>query len=270
MPDLCQKEFGRCNSDDIPFGPTTSADDRPQSGSVPWGIPITRCVREGTVALTFDDGPSDSTTEILEILQAANATATFFVTGNNKGKGQIDRTLQWREVIQAIDAGKHQIASHGWSHFNLDELDSEDRKQEMYRNERALANIIGRYPTYMRPPYIQCGVASRCLEDMKDLGYHVIDWTIDSKDDKYPKNPKAMNIAIDGALPKYPDGGIIFVQHDTIPVSAVQTTKHILRKVEENGWRAVTVAGCLGSTLQEAYRSKMPVTEDSSGIVIAT
>jgi peptidoglycan/xylan/chitin deacetylase (PgdA/CDA1 family) len=41
----------------------------------------------------------------------------------------------------------------------------------MWKNEMALRNILGFFPTYMRPPYSACSAG--CEEDMKELGYHI-------------------------------------------------------------------------------------------------
>jgi peptidoglycan/xylan/chitin deacetylase (PgdA/CDA1 family) len=38
------------------------------------------------MALTFDDGPFIYTSHILDVLSQYNASATFFITGNNNGK----------------------------------------------------------------------------------------------------------------------------------------------------------------------------------------
>jgi peptidoglycan/xylan/chitin deacetylase (PgdA/CDA1 family) len=50
--------------------------------------------------------------------EARGAKATFLVTGNNIGKGYIDEN--WADVISKMYANGHQIASHTWSHQNLD------------------------------------------------------------------------------------------------------------------------------------------------------
>ena len=114
------------------------------------------------------------------MLAARNVKATFFITGNNLGKGDIDSTAQWISVIQRMYAEGHQVASHSWSHQNLDSLNESARRYEMIRIEQALLAIIGKYPTYMRPPYIICGV--QCKATMAALGYHVILWDLDTDD----------------------------------------------------------------------------------------
>jgi peptidoglycan/xylan/chitin deacetylase (PgdA/CDA1 family) len=48
------------------------------------------CKNDKQIALTFDDGPFNFTMHLLDVLASYGAKATFFVTGNNMGKGQID------------------------------------------------------------------------------------------------------------------------------------------------------------------------------------
>jgi peptidoglycan/xylan/chitin deacetylase (PgdA/CDA1 family) len=227
-------------------------------GSIPFGVPVTQCTRPGTIALTYDDGPSEYTSELLAILERADAKATFFVSRIVNGRGEIDIKNQWIQDIRRMEARSHQIGSHGWSHFNLDTLSSEQRRDEMYKNERAIANILGKYPTYMRAPYVLC--QKDCLKDMKDLGYKVIQWSVDSRDTEFPNDMVAVKKAVDAGFAEAGDsGGILLIQHDTLVESAVDLTEYVLEKVTAKGWRAVTVAECLGESLKDAYREKKPV-----------
>jgi peptidoglycan/xylan/chitin deacetylase (PgdA/CDA1 family) len=135
----------------------------------------------GTIALTFDDGPYLYTSHVLDLLKKYNARATFFVNGNNNGKGQIDNEANgWASLIRRMCAEGHQLASHTWSHLYMSSLTSIERKQEMWRNEMALRNILGFFPTYLRPPYIDCTAASGCIADIGELGYHSIYMDIDT------------------------------------------------------------------------------------------
>lgn len=124
--------------------------------------------------MTFDDGPSANTLELLKVLKDAGAKATFFIGANNNHKGEIDKVDRWVDSIKRMDFDGHQVASHTWSHPHMDKISSHQRKDEMYKTERALANIIGKYPSYMRSPYVQCSVKSGCMKDMSTLAYHVV------------------------------------------------------------------------------------------------
>jgi peptidoglycan/xylan/chitin deacetylase (PgdA/CDA1 family) len=44
------------------------------------------CQNAGEIALTFDDGPFIYTSHILDVLAQYNASAAFFITGNNNGE----------------------------------------------------------------------------------------------------------------------------------------------------------------------------------------
>jgi peptidoglycan/xylan/chitin deacetylase (PgdA/CDA1 family) len=72
----------------------------------------------------------------LDQFKAANAKATFFITGINIGKGAIDdASLPWPATIQRMIAEGHQVASHTWSHQDLSAITKEQRYDQMVRNE---------------------------------------------------------------------------------------------------------------------------------------
>lgn len=167
----CDYAYGPgCPENITPAGTNTSSIARTKLGSVSYGGEgIYNCVTPGTVAITYDDGPQKTyTSHILDVLATYNAKATFFVTGNNINKGEIDITQEFIDVIKRADAAGHQIASHTWTHLDLSAVSQIDRKNQMWKNEMALRNILGKIPTYMRPPYSSC--TGQCETDMADLG----------------------------------------------------------------------------------------------------
>jgi peptidoglycan/xylan/chitin deacetylase (PgdA/CDA1 family) len=60
------------------------------------------------LALTFDDGPGESTPDILEILAEHHVPATFFQCGAN-----VDRLPQ---IAREVAARGHEIGNHSYSH----------------------------------------------------------------------------------------------------------------------------------------------------------
>ncbi len=127
----------------------------------------------GKVALTFDDGPYIYTSDLLNLLKSNNVTATFFVVGANGGKGQIqDPATGYPAIIQRMRTDGHQIGSHTWSHQDLSALTAQQRHDQIIRNEIALTDILGYFPTYLRPPYTRWN--NDVLNDLKTLGYHVV------------------------------------------------------------------------------------------------
>ena len=61
-----------------------------------------------TVALTFDDGPAEFTSQVLDILREKQVRATFFVVG--------EMVAQRPDVLRAIVDSGHLIGNHTWSH----------------------------------------------------------------------------------------------------------------------------------------------------------
>lgn len=237
MPGKCQRGFGFCDSDIQPKGYNTSQDFRPLLGDVPYGQVITKCKVPRTIALTYDDGPTDNTEELLDILRDAKAKATFFICGISNGKGAIDETDKWNNVVQRMHDEGHQVASHTWSHRDLNKISTLDRSVEMVKNEQAISNILGMYPSYMRPPYLQCSSDSGCQRDMGQLGYHIIGWSTDSTDWLHEGDLDAMIDATDAAIDATDvSGNMLLIQHDSIRYSAIELTKHILSRISEKGW----------------------------------
>lgn len=161
---------------------------RPKFGSLPYGVEISSCLRPGTVALTFDDGPNPYLTgEVLDLLDERGVKATFFVNGLNSG--YITDPGKSQHVTRMIASGHH-IASHGWSHLNLNDVPYETKRSEITLLENALSGIMGGIPTYFRPPFGACN--GECLGLLAEYGYHVVSLHIQS--------PRLLLTCIPGSL----------------------------------------------------------------------
>ncbi len=100
---------------------------------------------EGGVALTFDDGPSPSSTPIvLDLLARHNLQATFFVVG--------EKAAKYPELIENIIAGGHTIGNHSWNHDYFLMLRSRKRLQEDICNTQKILKKSGIQPLVFRPP----------------------------------------------------------------------------------------------------------------------
>ncbi|GAB7346911.1 hypothetical protein MBLNU459_g1983t1 [Dothideomycetes sp. NU459] len=215
---------------------------------------------EGTIAVTFDDGPYIYTDYILDVLANYSAKATFFVTGNNNGKGEIDNAANpWATVIKRAYNEGHQIASHTWTHPYLSNLTSLQRRQQMWSNEMALRNVLGFFPTYMRPPYSDCTAASGCESDMAELGYHITYFDVDT-DDYANDSPLLIqnaknnfNAGIAGGSPSTSD--YLVIAHDIHNQTAHNLTAYMLQTLLAQGYKPVTVGECLGDPEANWYRN---------------
>src|SRR5580704_922220 len=99
-----------------------------------------------TVYLTFDDGLNPIwTPEILSILEATGAHASFFVIGEN--------AKAWPALVQREMRDGDTIGDHTWSHPNLTQLSSGAVFGELARDEHLIGVLTGKAPSLWRPPY---------------------------------------------------------------------------------------------------------------------
>ncbi|ODH20003.1 hypothetical protein ACO22_06019 [Paracoccidioides brasiliensis] len=261
----CQINYSNgCDALKTPGGDTTAGVARDQIGEVPYAYnPIYRCIVPNMVALTYDDGPNIYTSDLLDILDSYGAKATFFVTGINSNKGPIDDpNLPWKNLIQRMFEGNHQIASHTWGHQDLESLSAEQRRDQMIMNEMALRNIFGGFPTYMRPPYSKCSDESGCVQSMNDLGYHITYFDVDTDD--YNNAPPGLiqrskdifNNAMNAAEPSRRP--LLVIAHDVHQQTVYSLTPYMLERLYAAGYRAVTLGECLGDSPENWYRWAHP------------
>lgn len=97
------------------------------------------------LALTFDDGPSERTPEILELLDRHQARATFFQVGLHAER--------YPAIARAVSAAGHEIGNHTYSHPALWLRSAGFIESEIARAQRALTAIHGPAPKWFRAPY---------------------------------------------------------------------------------------------------------------------
>ena len=96
------------------------------------------------LALTFDDGPSEWTPAVLELLREHEAHATFFLIGQRVRERPDD-------ARRILDAG-HEIGSHTMTHPRLTEIGDEEVRREIEDGAHAVAEVAGERPRLFRAP----------------------------------------------------------------------------------------------------------------------
>jgi peptidoglycan/xylan/chitin deacetylase (PgdA/CDA1 family) len=170
----CLVDYGlACDGTQWPPGFNTSTTPRPKLGSVPYGTKLFSCTEEDTLALTYDDGPTQWTSDLLDILKANDVKATFYIRTINLHSDLVyHRSDKTPAIIRRMYNEGHQIAGHTWAHKNLDLMSPQQRRDEMVKAEMALNDILGFFPAYMRAPFNICD--KDCQAEMAELGYHVV------------------------------------------------------------------------------------------------
>ena len=194
---------------------------------------ISARAEEKCIALTFDDGPHIKyTLEILDILKENNATATFFIIGEN-AKAHPDI------IEKIIDAGC-EIGNHTWSHAFLDTLNSQAIYEEIAKADTLLKNLTGNNPLVFRPPGGRYN--ERVLKIAEDFGYTTVLWSKDTRDWSCPTVDKVISSALDS-----PTNGDIILFHDYNAKNSPtpEALRKILPKLIEDGYKTVTVSELL-------------------------
>ncbi|KAJ7671435.1 hypothetical protein DFH06DRAFT_1468165, partial [Mycena polygramma] len=106
----------------------------------------TNCTVPGTVAFTFDDGPYKWGKNISDMFTSAGGHCTFFVNGNNWAC-----IYDYADNLKYVYGKGHQVASHTWSHANLQTLSQNQTDSEILKVDVALQNILGVTPACLRP-----------------------------------------------------------------------------------------------------------------------
>lgn len=154
--------------------------------------------RRRTIALTFDDGPSESTPALLDILDRHNARATFFQCGAN-----VERLP---DIARQVFRAGHEIGNHTYSHRRLDFRPPGFIFDEVSRAQSAIEQATGARPNLFRAPY---GVRWFGLREVqKQLGLLGVMWTEIAHDWRLPAE-RVVTRLIQACSP-----GAIFCLHD--------------------------------------------------------
>lgn len=114
-------------------------------GPVTWQGPRAGPRDIRAIALTFDDGPSESTPHLLDLLDEHQAQATFFVCGQN--------VKRLPGVAREIVARGHEIANHTHSHAALYLKGRDFMRSEVITAQSQIADTTGVTPRLFRPPF---------------------------------------------------------------------------------------------------------------------
>ena len=133
------------------------------------------------IYLTFDDGPSKYTKDLLAILKKYNVKATFFVVG-----------LAYQDVISDIYADGHAIGIHSYTHEYSDIYASEEAYfADLYKMRDVIYEKTGYYTNLVRFPggssntiskkYNE-GIMTRLAQSLEEKGFAYFDWNVSSGD----------------------------------------------------------------------------------------
>lgn len=197
---------------------------------------LTANVRETNVLyLTFDDGPSARTEEILDILAEKNVKATFFVVGF--------QDESQKAILQRIVAEGHTLAMHSYSHDYAKIYASvEDYLSDMYQIFSLIKETTGVTPTLFRFPGgsingYSHGIYQELIAEMLRRGFIPFDWNISSEDAASSSLVPAetlLNNVVSGAANVR--RGVILMHDSATKTTTVQALAPTIDRLREQGF----------------------------------
>ncbi|KAK3829525.1 MAG: hypothetical protein JOS17DRAFT_748479 [Linnemannia elongata] len=208
---------------------------------------IDTCTKPGVVALTFDDGPGMYNDQLLALLAKKNVKATFFVLGS-----MIAANAQQAGALKKILAGGHQLASHTYSHGNLDAMTEDAMRLEISKTSDIMFQNAGVRPAYMRAPEGRC--AAVCTKVMESLGLVISHWNVDTNDWRFKdlapavaadKSMEEINkVIIQDSNPA--TDSFILLEHEIHKFSVDLVAERVIDTITAKGYKFVTMEECVG------------------------
>ena len=180
---------------------------------------------EKKIALTFDDGPSIFTLEVLALLKKYNVKATFFCIGKN--------IETHPEILKQIIAEGHLVGNHSYSHSTFfDFYNAEKIREEIQKTDVLLEKFTLKKINFFRPPY---GVTTPSIRRaLKKTGHKVIGWNIRSLDG----GTKNQDLILNRIIKRVSPGGIVLL-HDTASHS-VLVLEQFLQFLQQNNYKVIS------------------------------
>ena len=247
-----QPEFVGCSTQDLTpvpdtaaFSPAATAFAEAGSGSA-----TEEPLPEKWVCLTFDDGPSKTTPDVLAALNAAGVHGTFFVVAT-------DYNEKYLPLLTEAAAAGHQIALHSASHEYSDIYQSSDAYWEdiALLKERIAPYVDVESIRYLRFPggstntvsrrYGGKGLMKQLKAEVEQKGLQWVDWNV-CAEDAVGGHPSADTIYRNVVHETGEQTHCVVLMHDS---SSTRTTAEALPDIiqwyADNGYTFLTVAEAL-------------------------
>lgn len=216
-----------------------------KQNSTTTSLPVSLITKENKIIyLTFDDGPSENTIKILDILDKYEVQATFFVVGPSyKLKNDL--------LIEIINRG-HLLAIHSYNHDYKAIYKSEaDYISDFYKCYNWIKNITNTKPILYRFP----GGSSTTITKKENIeniiikldkdGFKHVDWNVDSFDSRYNTDVNAITKITLNNIKTNEHNNIysqtILFHDNTKKVATLEALSNVIEKCLSNGYQFKTL-----------------------------
>ena len=225
----------------------------PQSfffGRLPENV-IRVCRDSNMYAMTFDDGPTESWDELLDILTVHQVKATFFINGQN-----LNDPAHQARVLRAHQLG-HQISNHSTHHLDFLKQNVQTIADELEGTRKKIVEILGGdekvafNARIVRPPFGY--VDQRIVDAFTANGFTAVRWNSDRYDWQLERSEMAVYLKrfrqhlsfIQAQRAEGLNASMIDVNHDRARAT-LDSLPTMIQTLRERGYRFVTVTECIG------------------------
>jgi peptidoglycan/xylan/chitin deacetylase (PgdA/CDA1 family) len=189
-----------------------------------------------SIALTFDDGPSESTPALLEILREHNVPATFFMCGKN--------VRRCPAIAKAVVEAGHEVGNHSDTHPRFDFHSPESIYRELAHAQESIRASTGALPRLFRAPYGVRWFGMRSAQARLQL--QGVMWTLIGRDWRLPAahiSRRILRNARNGAIVCLHDGR--FTQPAPDIRATLDAVGYVIPILKERGFQFETVSTIL-------------------------
>ncbi|KAJ7081981.1 hypothetical protein C8R43DRAFT_1052518 [Mycena crocata] len=218
---------------------------------------ITTCPDKLTWGLTYDDGPSLYTPDLLAFLSEKKLKSTFFAVGS--------RVISFPAILQAEYMEGHQIAIHTWSHPALTTLTNEQIIGELGWSKKVIKDVLGVTPSHFRPPFGDIDDRVRAIATA--MGLTPVMWTrisplatFDTDDFDLHSGASSASKVLQNwdfieANASTLNSGFILLEHDLFQQSVEIATGYILPDAltHQPPFKIEPVISCVNKPMNDAY-----------------
>lgn len=191
------------------------------------------------VYLTFDDGPTKNTLEILKILKEENVKATFFVIG--------ELAEQNSDILKQVQEEGHEICIHTYNHKKCIYSSKDEYLSDYNKALKAITDVIGHEPSkFMRMPGGSSttigdkGTLRAIRNELCDEGLYYVDWNISIED------ALSTNVPVEKLLATFkrelkksfidPNTAIVLMHDGSSNCTTPKALPSIIKYFKENGY----------------------------------
>ncbi|MCM1012118.1 polysaccharide deacetylase family protein [Brevibacterium sp. XM4083] len=193
------------------------------------------CALLPCVALTYDDGPGETSIEdkLLADAKDAKIRLTYFLLGKNVEHNP--------GVVGRMAEAGHELGNHSWSHPQLSKQSPDTVKKQIGDTDKAIEKAGGGKVTVMRPPYGAMSKASA-----KAIDHPAIMWDVDTEDWRH----KSASMIVDAVRAAAKPGSVVLMH--SIHPTTIDAAPEVFKTVADEGLYAVTVSDLFAPKTMES------------------